>query len=87
MEKREINRFLIISLGIACLFELFLITGAIDIINDKTAYINGLLSDRAMCNGKLDSLKHDYRKMEDELKEYQEKYGELVGLKGDDTND
>ena len=76
MNKTEAKRFLIITLGIACLFELFMILGMIDIINDKTAYINGLQSDKAICNGKLDSIIGDYAKIEKDLKEYKRKYGD-----------
>lgn len=79
MNKIEAKNFIIISLGVACLFELFLFIGALDIINDKTAYINGLQSDRAICNGKLDSLIGDYAKVENDLKEYKRKYGEIDG--------
>lgn len=76
MNKKEINKFLILTLGVACLFLLFLFLGAMDIINDKNAYINGLQSDKAICNGKLDSLIGDYAKVENDLKEYKRKYGE-----------
>lgn len=76
MNKEDKIRFIIISLGVACLFELFLFIGALDIINDKNAYINGLQSDRAICNGKLDSLIGDYAKVESDLKDYKRKYGE-----------
>ena len=57
----------IIILLIMVLFEGLCISMAIDIINDKTAYINGLLSDRAICNGKLDSITNDYEKLSEEL--------------------
>lgn len=76
MNKKEINKFLILTLSIACLFLMFLFLGALDIINDKNAYINGLKSDRAICDGKLDSLIGDYAKVENDLKEYKRKYGE-----------
>lgn len=77
MNKTEAKRFLLIILIVACLFELFLIIGAVDIINDKTAYINGLQSDRAICNGKLDDIIGDYAKVENDLKEYKRIYGEM----------
>ena len=79
MNKDEKIRFLMITLSIACLFELFLFIGALDIINDKTAYINGLQSDRAICNGKLDDIIGDYAKIENDLKEYKRKYGDIDG--------
>lgn len=56
-----------ITLSIACLFELFLFIGALDLINDKTAYINGLLSDRKICNDKLDSITNDYERLSGEI--------------------
>ena len=67
MNKNEAKNFIIISLGVACLFELFLFIGALDLINDKTAYINGLLSDRKICNDKLDSITNDYEKLSGEI--------------------
>lgn len=66
MDKEDKIKFIIISLGVACLFELFLFIGALDIINDKTAYINGLLSDRKICNDKLDSITNDYERLSEE---------------------
>ena len=39
----------------------------ISIINDKTAYINGLKSDKTLCKQKYDSLVKDYEKLEMEL--------------------
>lgn len=77
--KEERTRFIIITLIVLCLILLFITCLAIDIINDKNAYINGLLSDRSICNGKLDSIKGDYAKLDNELKEYKRKYGELDG--------
>lgn len=79
MDKKEINKFLIITLSVACVFLMFLFLGALDIINDKNAYINGLQSDRAICNGKLDNIIGDYAKVENDLKEYKRKYGEIDG--------
>ena len=67
MDKEDKIKFIIISLGVACLFELFLFIGALDLINDKTAYINGLLSDRKICNDKLDSITNDYEKLSGEI--------------------
>lgn len=77
--KEEKSRYLTITLILLLLLSMFFIILSIEVINDKNAYINGLLSDRAICNGKLDNIKNDYGKMEDELKEYQEKYGEVDG--------
>lgn len=77
MNKVERVRFLIITLIVACLFELFLILGGIDIINDKNAYINGLLSDRNICNDKLDGIIQDYAKIDNELQDYKRINGEL----------
>lgn len=67
MDKEDKIKFIIISLGVACLFELFLFIGALDIINDKNAYINGLLSDRKICNDKLDSITNDYERLSGEI--------------------
>ncbi len=77
MNKTEGIRFLTITLTISTLFLLFLFIGCLDLINDKNMYINGLLSDRSICNGKLDSITNDYTKMENELNKYKEKYGEI----------
>ena len=72
----ENKRIIIIILLILMLFEGLAICLGVDIINDKNAYINGLKSDRTICNGKLDDITQDYAKMENELKEYQRKYGD-----------
>ena len=37
----------------------------VNIINDKNAYINGLKSDKTLCNQKYDSLVQDYEKLEE----------------------
>ena len=39
----------------------------ISIINDKTAYINGLKSDKTLCNQKYEELLQDYEKLEKEI--------------------
>ena len=39
----------------------------INVINDKTAFINGLKSDKTICYQKYDSLLKDYEKLEKEL--------------------
>jgi hypothetical protein len=61
------NKIVIVILLLMVLFEGLCISMSIDIINDKTAYINGLLSDRAICNGKLDSIIQDYEKLSGEI--------------------
>lgn len=77
INNQEIIRFTIILLTIVVTFELFIIFEEVNIINDKTAYINGLLSDKKICNGNLDAVKNDYIKLDEELKKYQEKYGTM----------
>ena len=75
MENKKIA--LIIILLIMVFLEGFAICLGVDLINDKNAYIRGLQSDKAVCNGKLDSIIGDYAKMENELREYKRIYGDL----------
>ena len=77
MENKKIA--LIIILLIMVFLEGFAICLGVDLINDKNAYINGLQSDRTVCNGKLDTIIQDYSKMENELREYKRVHGELDG--------
>ena len=67
MDKEDKIRLIIITLIVTCIFEIFIILCFIDLTNDKTAYINGLLSDRKICNDKLDSITNDYERLSGEL--------------------
>lgn len=59
----------IIILLIMILLEGFCICLAVDLINDKNAYIRGLQSDRNVCRGKLDSITQDYERLIGEMDE------------------
>lgn len=76
MSKEDKIKLTIISLLVACIFLLTCVIGMSVSIADKNAYINGLLSDRAICEGKLDTVKQDYEKLTEELEKLK---GELDG--------
>ena len=61
------TKAIITILLLMILLEAFCICLAVDIINDKNAYIRGLQSDRNVCNGKLDSIKQDYERLSEEV--------------------
>ena len=61
------DKIIIIILLIMVLLEGFAICLGVDLINDKNAYINGLQSDKNICNGKLDTIIQDYERLSGEM--------------------
>lgn len=60
-------KIIIVILIMALLMQGLVIAFGVAIINDKTAYINGLLSEKAICEGKLDTITQDYEKLVGEI--------------------
>lgn len=77
MNKTEKIRFIIITLIIACLFELFMLIGFIDIINDKNNYILNLTEEKQEITDKYGDILQKYIDKKHELDKYQRKYGEI----------
>lgn len=64
MTKDTTTRVVMTILLIIALFEGLLITLGIDVINDLKATANGCKSDKAVCEGKLDSITQDYERLQ-----------------------
>ena len=75
MKDKIINIILLIMI----VMQGLVICLGVDLINDKNAYINGLQSDRNICEGKIDTIIQDHAIIEHELKEYKRVYGDIDG--------
>lgn len=75
MTKNEKIRFIIITLIIFCLFELFMIIGFIDITVDKNNYILNLTEEKQELTDKYGDMLQKYLDKKHELEKYQRKYG------------
>ena len=58
------------------LFQGWCIFLAIDVINDKTAYILGLQSDKKVCKEELTEQTAEYNKLESKVKDCKRRCGE-----------
>lgn len=66
MKEERINIAIIVALLIIVLFEGLLFFESIGIINDKTAMIQELQKENNQCNMQLDSITHDYERLQHE---------------------
>lgn len=77
--SRETIRFVIIFLTIVSIFELFMIIGYLDIINDKNNYILNLTEEKQELTDNYGEMLQKYIDKKHELEKYQRKYGDIDG--------
>ena len=75
--SRETIRFIIIFLLIMSIFELFLIVGFMDVINDKNDYILNLTEEKQEVTDQYEDNLQKYIDKKHELEKYKRKYGEM----------
>ncbi len=66
MKKNENKHIMAIFIGVYILLIIYTIFIQMS-MKDKEAYINGLRSQKAVCDGQLETVKQDYRKLTEEL--------------------
>lgn len=76
MTENEKIRFAIVTLVIACLFELFLIIGFASLINDKNNYILNLTEEKQEITDKYGDMMQKYLDKKHLAEKYQKKCGE-----------
>lgn len=77
MNKEEKIRFAVITLIIACLFELFLIVGCFDLLNDKNDYILNQSQEKQEVLDTYEELLEKYADKTQKLNDYERRYGDL----------
>ena len=75
--SNETIRFVIIFLTITSIFELFMIIGYLDIINDKNNYILNLTEEKQELTDKYGDMLQKYIDKKHLAEKYQRKYGEI----------
>ena len=77
--SRKTIRFVIIFLLILSIFELFIIIGYLDIINDKNNYILNIEQEKEEINEKYGDMLQKYLDKKHLAEKYQRKYGDIDG--------
>lgn len=75
--SRETIRFVIIFLTIVSIFELFMIIGYLDLINDKNNYILNLTEEKQELTDDYGDMLQKYIDKKHELEKYEKRYGKL----------
>lgn len=75
--SNETIRFVIIFLLITSIFELFMIVGFLDIINDKNNYILNLTEEKQELTDQYGELMEKYLDKKHLAEKYQRKYGDI----------
>lgn len=77
--SRETIRFIIIFLSIVSIFELFMIVGYLDIINDKNNYIFNIEQEKQELTDQYGDILQKYLDKKHIAEKYQRKYGDIDG--------